>query len=125
MKFWEAMKALEEGKKVRCREWVRCLWVDKKSLNSAANVCIDLSHDTDTDWELYEKPLQLHSLWELIPALKEGKTVRRENGWDHPIHGISMRQPLRYVGSETSEQSGQKHFFSIEDLEASDWIVCE
>lgn len=29
MKFWEAMKALEEGKKVRASNWEKEVWIDK------------------------------------------------------------------------------------------------
>lgn len=52
MKFWEAIKALEEGKKVRSKKWIgEGLYVDKlkeicfrngsctKSLNSRLNSC--------------------------------------------------------------------------------------
>ena len=47
MKFWEAMKALEEGKKVRCRGW------ESNQAIFKLNDCIAKLNDTTQNWHLY------------------------------------------------------------------------
>ena len=59
MKFWEAMKALEEGKKVRKKEWDEWKYLQINDSNCIINevgmyVCINLIHIND-DWEIYNR----------------------------------------------------------------------
>ena len=59
MKFWEAMKALEEGKKVRKKDWDEWKYLHLNDSNCIVNevdmyVCINLIHIND-DWEIYNK----------------------------------------------------------------------
>ena len=59
MKFWEAMKALEEGKKVRKKDWDEWKYLHLNDSNCIINevgmyVCINLIYIND-DWEIYNK----------------------------------------------------------------------
>ena len=124
MKFWEAMKLLEEGKKVRHvlmepGAYIKIL-PDGELLRYRTESYSPLMAYITTEWELYEEPAQLLSFPEVVKGLKEGKMYRRE-GWKHPVHGYNMKGAIRYVDG-AGENSGQKHFFSIEDFEANDWI---
>lgn len=99
MKFSAAMKALEEGKKVRCHRWGRDGHIDKHS-----DVSIHC-YERDGEWELYEEPEKLLSFAEVVVGLKEGKKFRRKH-WTAWV-GLEHLDVLR---------------FSIEDFEATDWI---
>lgn len=50
MKFWEAMKALDEGKNITHLSWRNQHWLDKYCDISIANEILD------NDWEIYEEP---------------------------------------------------------------------
>lgn len=58
MKFWQAMRALEEGKSVRCEYWKKNDYIDK------SNICkwfetTPACHHVFDEWELYEEPVQI------------------------------------------------------------------
>jgi hypothetical protein len=111
MRFLEAMRLLLEGKKVTCSTW-GSNYIDLSDKGTRRIVCN--FKDIDDEWSLYEEPKPKLTFMEVVTGLKQGKEYRRD-GWKHPIHGYSMRGAIRY--SDT-----QKHFFSIEDFEAKDWI---
>lgn len=56
MKFWEAMKALEEGKKVRCTEWLPALYIDLSFFKENDGLNAIECSDFKGDWELYKEP---------------------------------------------------------------------
>lgn len=114
MKFWEAMKALEEGKRVRSKKWTLKSYIDKSSAYT-----IHLPLPKNYEWELYSEPVKTYKLWELIQALKEGKKIERI-GWG------GGRSPIKIHLSGCIDTTGSKEYMlCIEDLEASDWMVCE
>lgn len=54
MKFWEALKALEEGKKVRRIDWAPGKYLVRDPLCA---VCIDVEDgDFHWKWEIYQEP---------------------------------------------------------------------
>lgn len=108
MKFWEAMKALEEGKRIRPKGWDRELGL---------HIQKDFKHWIDTEWELYEEPQQTFSFMEMIAKLKEGKRFRRKV-WDaedslelHSSGTVDFSSTLCYTWDP-----------SLSDFEATDWI---
>ena len=118
MKFWEAMKALDKGEEVRCCAWPKedkCFY---GNLLTALNSHNSMSYALE--WELYSEHEQTLSFMEAVKGLKEGKQYRRK-GWVHPVEGYNTRLPIRYIGCD-DDCSGQKHFFCIEDFEATDWV---
>lgn len=47
------MKALEEGKKVRSKDWPQTQWVEKSDMADA------FGRSSVDEWELYEEPIRL------------------------------------------------------------------
>ncbi len=119
MKFWEAMKALEEGKKIRCKEWPSNVWDSKYGTNGSHLLSLDVysSHE----WELYEEPLVTLSFAEVVIRLKEGKKFRRLS-WNKGfyIHISRMKNDLVYCF--TNEGTQYVYIMTIGDIDATDWI---
>lgn len=129
MKCWEAMKALEEGKKVRQKNWHEGMysfldsvdlwvvdngsqWPKKKSMMGEA---------VFSEWELYEEPEQLLSFAEVVNGLKKGKRFRRKNWEQWAILGCGPTQIIP-GHLRTENQHGQPCPLWIEDFEANDWV---
>lgn len=65
MKFWEAMKALKEGKKIRRTYWEEnsYIYIDSDNMLRDNYDCLqnlyyipdDDDDDNDDDWEIYEE----------------------------------------------------------------------
>jgi hypothetical protein len=115
MKFWEAMKALEEGEEVRCVEWPkgdRCsygnLWSCMKN---------HAPESYGWKWELYEEPQRTLSFSEIVQGLKEGKRFRRKRtDGSHTIIVMSQnREDIAFAISGSQ-------FLRMEDFEATDWV---
>lgn len=63
MKFWEAIKALEEGQKIRCVDWPKDEYIYLKREGGTPRICDETDgifaihcfspHD---NWEIYEEP---------------------------------------------------------------------
>ena len=58
MKFWEAIKALEEGKRIRCKNWDLNNYIfmdsDKKVLDQYGHSCTSFLFDSiNKEWEEY------------------------------------------------------------------------
>lgn len=57
VKFWQAMKELEEGKKVRCKDWASDTWIDRKGDDSREEKpSLYWTQCVNKEWELYEEP---------------------------------------------------------------------
>lgn len=116
MKFSAAIKALEEGKKIRC-----CLW-EKGEFWSSYSTFKEVWSDCEyrvkrmmkEEWELYEEPQKTYSFAEVVKGLREGKKFRRTK--DH----ISM--DARENGSVQYSGVGLARGFFLEDFEATDWV---
>jgi len=54
MKFWEAMKALEEGKSVRLKEWPSSAYWSFKQTGYLGMTVVDLLVLASKEWEFYE-----------------------------------------------------------------------
>lgn len=116
MKFSEAMAALEQGKKVRCKSWAKqcCMFLGQAEENTHMGLLY--WKDAYEDWELYEEPAKMLSFSEVVKGLKEGKKFRRKDGW------ILRKITSGYLMWGENEVFLTRFFPSIEDLEALDWI---
>jgi hypothetical protein len=114
MKFWEAMKALDEGKKVRLKKWILDIYLDKYAAYSFI-----FPYDCSDEWELYEEPVKTYSFSEIFPFLKEGKQCKRKNS-----PSCLFIRDGRLV-QEDDRVIFHCIYISLEDLEATDWIVVE
>lgn len=59
MKFWEAMKAMEEGKKVRNKDWMEEFYIylneDNDILDERDAVCdLNFIGEKGSEWEIYD-----------------------------------------------------------------------
>lgn len=119
MKFWEAMKALEEGHKVHCKDWSFGSFIDRKGDDSRIeNPYLEWVPCIDKEWELYDEPEKTYSFEGILHGLKEGKSFRRKC----------------WIGDEAivyADRAGNIHFledgklpytWTIRDVEATDWI---
>lgn len=114
MKFWEAMKRLQEGNKVRCVRWNEGDYIDSGNFVAACRVNIDCS--MDEEWQLFFDSTKTHSWAEVVQGLKKGKKYQRKDQFDN----------TEYL----QQQSGRIFVFPgglawlcrVEDFEASDWI---
>ena len=75
MKFSDAMKALEEGKEVRCIRW------PSKDKCSHGNLYTALvSHepiDYALEWEIYQEPEKTYTFMEVVEGLKDRQKFKR------------------------------------------------
>lgn len=113
MKFWEAMKALEEGKKVRASNWEKEVWIDKDSDQTGLPMILNLF--ALHEWELYEEPEKTYSFMEVVQGLREGrKFVRKGHASDLALFVMGFEI---YPRSKFGIQN-----MRMEDFEATDWI---
>ena len=81
MKFWEAMKAVEEGKKVRVVTWTKDLYVcldkDRHVVNQNNQKCDLLYEIGDEEWELSEQGD--YSLYPEGSLWQDGSSRDKEN----------------------------------------------
>ncbi len=120
MKFWEAMHALEEGKRVRRSDWDSNKWIARDSCDCGGKDCWIYHMREDNfstkEWELYEDPAQTFSFAEVVKGLKEGKRFKRKNWSD--VDGIqaSRVDDVRWVAD------GKMFSLNLQDVESIDWI---
>src|SRR5260221_12992703 len=76
MKFWEAMKALQEGKKVRGNTWNKDEYLDPLDTFEIFTFYEYLQ----LDWEIYDDTPKLN-FQQVIEGLKQGKKFKRVN-WE-------------------------------------------
>lgn len=116
MRFHEAMKLLEEGKKVRCKEWVEEYFISSSEENLSEGMDIFWFHEKE--WELYEEPKKTYTFAEVVRGLKEGKKFTRK-GWGDVFVKLENHMIFSYTGDACL---GIRWFSFIEDLEATDWV---
>jgi len=127
MKFWEAIKEFEEGKRIRCKSWAsKDFWAQTDHHNSQRKWMWDDCHYRvmrmmEEEWELYEEPVQTYKFWELIPALKEGKKIKRKE--TDVI--IFLKNTFLFWKYDNNDALGMRYLFTVEDFEADDWVICE
>lgn len=118
MKFHEAMKQLEEGRKVRRSDWSSEKWIAMGGCECAGSDCCLYymrPKNFEYEWELYEEPQKLLSFDMVVKGLREEKKFRRKD-W-----GVSKFISQR-SGAIVNECNDIGNFFLLEDYEANDWI---
>ena len=117
MKFSEAMKALQEKRLIRCKSWAPNEYI------SITRVAFRFSREEILEeWEIYEHPIQKYNFMQILRHIKEGKKVRRL-AWTSPekvIRGVNFQQSLSGIQEHGSSALPQ---FTVDDFEASDWVV--
>lgn len=120
MKFWEAVKAMEEGQAVRCKRWAKddqwgfsFLTLGQQPWDDCAYRVFRMMQE---EWELYEEPVRLLSFMEVVKGLKEGKTYRRKE-WPNPNYSIKHFD----IGIMIASGSSAWYAYA-QDFEATDWI---
>lgn len=119
MKLCDALKLLEEGKKIRCISWDKKYYWTKDSLDKGEQYWDDCAYRifrmTKEEWELYEEPEQMLSFSEVVKGLRDGKRFKRK-GWPNKEDFIFSKDKI------IREQGGFSAFLYIEDFEAADWV---
>lgn len=127
MKFWEAIKALEDGNKIRCKDWPGGYYLyaqlnvyDERILVDEECRAIFSAIHVDKEWEIYQDPVKTYSFMESMELLKEGKKVKRKewhSGW------LTIERSCICHQDEYMDPA-PRHFY-LKDIEASDWVVVE
>ena len=117
MKFWEAAKALQEGKKVRGVEWIAGMYIDSISYSDGDSVdFLSFREAFKVEWELYEEPVKTYSFAEALVLMKEGIKLRRPHFREYSAVCIGKWGRIRWC-------SGDNYPISIQDIEADDWTI--
>lgn len=119
MKFWEAMKAVQEGKTVRFTQWAQGLTLNRDDW--MVGQFDEREFDSD-DWEIYEEPKPTFSFMEVVKGLKQGKKFKRPQWGKGVSFGlISKDRPdvrVTFFGCGNSP-------LILDDFEATDWEEVE
>lgn len=108
MKFWEAMKALEEGKKVRCLRWSCSGYIENTRMFNYS----------EYEWELFCDPVKTYTFMEAIQLMKEGNKMRRPNYREDSSIFANKIGRIKW-------SNGDRFPIDIADIEANDWIAVE
>lgn len=107
MRFWEALRELENGKSIIREDY------EKDPFHSLEDLAKFMSNmrspeilgDFTSIWQLYEEPQKLLSFPEVLEGLKKGKKFKRKD-WDGWINEKSFPPFMLYLS----------------DIQATDWI---
>lgn len=115
MKFYEALKTLEEGKKIRCVQWDKSdYW---NITDSDAKIWNDCFYRTKLailcNWEIYDELGLCFS--EIIEGLKNGKHYRRKS-WNTEAY-----IKCSILSCEVTDHWDLFFKFTIDDIAAKDW----
>lgn len=117
MKFSEAMRELEAGKKVRSSFWPQNQFYSLQGDEDGRFPDLHFPYVFLQEWELYENIVKPLSFADVVKGLKEGKNFKR----------ISWSKGC-FINS--SKDTGWSILFSgdyitltLEDLEANDWVL--
>lgn len=124
MKFWEAMRVLDEGHKVRHYSWykeefIRLDMIDGLLDEKDSLTCLHINNDSIKGlWLFYEEQPKTYTFMEAIQFMKQGKCIKRKD-WSHFIdkRGDSQLYWDRIGAGIYSP--------TISDIEATDWTIVE
>jgi|HubBroStandDraft_3_1064219.scaffolds.fasta_scaffold108180_4 hypothetical protein len=127
MKFWQAMKALEDGQHVRRKDWKDNGKIYKASEKIFYENDIGRGNwfptlnDFFSEWEIYEEPRLTFS--QVVKGLKDGKKFRRKSWNFEECYIHAHRDTGEIIFSEANRLGMHSPFnFCLQDLEADDWI---
>lgn len=116
MKFWEAMKAMEDGKKVTWSGFNNGTYIDKSNIGFLCLGDFYLKDLIGNEWELYEEPVQMFSFAEVVNGMKQGKKYKRKD-WQLKYHFV-----IQVHDNHFFDQHGDQFYLNISHVEATDWI---
>lgn len=131
MKFWEALKAIEEGKKVRAETWYKSEYI---SLDEEMDVVTHLGciyHPTlsnaflSLEWKIYKEPQKTYTFTEVIQGLKEGKKFKRKDWrghWELRNDGQVICGGFKEEDEEDEEEIQESVYLCTSFTDATDWI---
>lgn len=117
MKFYEALKTLEEGKTIirsdfpmyiKTKEQL-CIFISKCSNEQEVDKYIN------GEWDIFEHPCI--GFQEMIIGLKQGKAYRRKSWGNESFYMIYGHFTNAIIFSDYS-----KHILTIDDFMATDWV---
>lgn len=117
MKFSEAMRALEEGKSVRCKSWGLNEFWSFKSGGTMYTTIPDIFTLATRQWELYEEKAPRMNFSEVVRGLKLGKRFRRV-AWE--VGRFLFVD--EYKNPRCNFYGGEPWPLIIEDFEEADWV---
>ena len=140
MNFIEVVKAAMEGHDIQRRDWridnrkitaetltggghkVLILWNDE----NVGEFQGDVSDFLATDWEIVSEPPKTMGFIEAVTKMKDNKTVRRLH-WKNPHYKCRALDGGGVIYASWTEevQYRQENGLSVEDIEATDWIVID
>ena len=119
MKFWEAMKALSEGKKVRIITWEpNDKWVCNEGMTGWL---YQAARDRDcNEWEIYEEPVKTFSFMEMVDHFEKYKMqgkFKRPHWEDGKFFFVDA-----YNHARINFYGGEPWYTFVDDIRATDWI---
>lgn len=121
MKFWEAMREMQENNKaVRCKRW----YPESHAYLTLSGVVLyqvmgRLDMFAMEEWEIYQEPEKTYSFMEIVPLLKEGKTFKRKKA--HSDYNLYLKLRGLCQG-RLFWKCGREALMDISDIEADDWV---
>lgn len=109
------MKALEEGRSVRCKSWEPGCFVSLDQGEECKFCGLLLWKDLKNEWELYEEPQKTYTFMEVVQGLKEGKKFVRKYWIIDNINYV-----MTIAGLVDDNQRVCRLYLT--DFEATDWI---
>lgn len=113
MKFWEAMKAIEDGKKVTWSGFNNGTYIDKSNIGFLCLGDFYLKDLIGNEWELYEECPKLLNFHAVIEGLKYGRKYKRASS-EWPNKALVQLKEEEFIANFDQIQ--------IRDIEATDWI---
>lgn len=118
MKFWEAMRLLQEGRKVRAVDWEEDVYIANNLL--PVTYWSISSRTIQKEWELYEEPEQLWSFAQVLDLIGLGGKFARKAWGKTDIYLTESKQTGRLFLANNSY-----HTLTKEDYLANDWYRVE
>jgi hypothetical protein len=118
MRFLEAMRALEEGAKVRRACWNKSEFIQRGSdgtiFDETKSNTFNIEEWFFGEWELYEEPKRTLCFLEVLQGLKKGKRFAR--------NGAYVSIVLSQDGKNLCHCIGGRMNLNMDDFEATDWM---
>lgn len=107
MKFWEAMKAMEEGSRVRAKSWQPQCFIALSQHTQSQAMGLLYWTDAKDEWEFFQEPETTFP--NVIKGLLRGKKFKRKD-W-----------VLGYISNEDG-LFNHTNAVLLEDFLANDWV---
>jgi len=131
MQLWEAIKVLQEGKKVRLKHWTpnefihlnsNRLIIDEKGDRFSLGP-FNHNFEFDREWEIYEEPEEkTYTFMEAFNLLRNRNRIKRKKWGDSQLTIYSQYDKAIF---QTNLDGRFIQFYPVnfEDMDATDWVV--